>query len=144
MPHKKLNENIDIKCNAHDALSTIIPMYEYYCKNHVRIPPYCDSFFHRRLSDRKHWLQNAYTICICVKVIYLWFIKELRMNNSLGNTISEAVYRRGTESTRTTYRILNATQLDLQLPVESMPITTKVVSSNPFHGEVYSMQRCVI
>ena len=34
--------------------------------------------------------------------------------------------------------------LDLQLPVQSMPITTKVVSSNPAHGEVYSIQHYVI
>jgi hypothetical protein len=27
--------------------------------------------------------------------------------------------------------------LDLQLPVQSVPITAKVVSSNPAHGEVY-------
>jgi len=30
--------------------------------------------------------------------------------------------------------------LDLQLPVQSVPITTKVVSSNPVYGEVYSIQ----
>jgi hypothetical protein len=30
--------------------------------------------------------------------------------------------------------------LDLQLTVQSVPITTKVVSSNPVHGEVYSIQ----
>ena len=35
-------------------------------------------------------------------------------------------------------------QLDLQLPVQSVHITTKVVSSNPVHGEVYSMQHYVI
>jgi len=28
-------------------------------------------------------------------------------------------------------------QLDLQLPVQSVPIATKVVSSNPDHGELY-------
>ena len=28
-------------------------------------------------------------------------------------------------------------QLDLQLPVQSVPITTQVVSSNPVHGQVY-------
>ena len=33
---------------------------------------------------------------------------------------------------------------DLQLPVQSMHITTKVVSSNPVHGEVYSIQHYVI
>jgi hypothetical protein len=35
-------------------------------------------------------------------------------------------------------------QLDLQLLVQSMSITTKAVSSNPVHGEVYSIQYCVI
>ena len=35
-------------------------------------------------------------------------------------------------------------QLDLQLPVHSVSITTKVVSSNPFHGEVYSIQHYMI
>jgi len=35
--------------------------------------------------------------------------------------------------------------LDLQLPVQSVPITTNVVSSNPvqLHGEVYSIQHYV-
>jgi protein gp37 len=30
------------------------------------------------------------------------------------------------------------------IPVQSVPITTKVVSSNPAHGEVYSIQYYVI
>ena len=34
--------------------------------------------------------------------------------------------------------------LDLQIPMQPLPITTKVVSSNPTHGEVYSMQHYVI
>jgi hypothetical protein len=34
--------------------------------------------------------------------------------------------------------------LNLQLQVQSVPITTKVVSSNLAHGEVYSMQHYVI
>jgi hypothetical protein len=35
-------------------------------------------------------------------------------------------------------------ELDLQLLVQSMPITTKGVSTNPVHGEVYSIQHYVI
>ena len=35
-------------------------------------------------------------------------------------------------------------KLNLQLPLQSVPITTKVVSSNPVHGEVYSIQHYVI
>ena len=34
--------------------------------------------------------------------------------------------------------------MDLQLPMQSVPITTKVVSLNPTHGEVYSIQHYVI
>ena len=35
-------------------------------------------------------------------------------------------------------------QLDLQLPVQLVPFTTIVVSSNPAHGDVYSIQHYVI
>jgi len=34
--------------------------------------------------------------------------------------------------------------MDLQLSVQSVPITTKIVNSNPAHGEVYSIQHDVI
>jgi hypothetical protein len=37
-----------------------------------------------------------------------------------------------------------AWQLDLQLPMQSVPITTIVVSSNPAHGGMYSIQHYVI
>jgi len=33
--------------------------------------------------------------------------------------------------------------VDLQLPVQSVPITTKFVSLNPEHGKKYSMQHYV-
>jgi hypothetical protein len=44
------------------------------------------------------------------------------------------------------YRLwgLSWSYLDLQLPVQSVPITTNVVSSNPVHGEVYSKQHYMI
>jgi hypothetical protein len=34
--------------------------------------------------------------------------------------------------------------LDLQLPMQSVPILTKVVSSNTAYGDVYSLQHYVI
>jgi len=34
--------------------------------------------------------------------------------------------------------------MDLQLPEQSVPIATKVVSLNPVHGKVYSIQYYVI
>ena len=35
-------------------------------------------------------------------------------------------------------------ELDLQLPMQSVPISTNVVRSNPDQGEVYSIQLYVI
>ena len=35
-------------------------------------------------------------------------------------------------------------KLDLQLTIQSVPITSKVVSSNPVHGEMYSIQHYMI
>ena len=35
-------------------------------------------------------------------------------------------------------------EFTIQLPVQSVPITTKVVSLNPAHGKMYSMQHYVI
>ena len=35
-------------------------------------------------------------------------------------------------------------ELDLQLHVQSVPMTTKVVSSNPVHGEVHWIQHYLI
>jgi hypothetical protein len=35
--------------------------------------------------------------------------------------------------------LFNATFLDLQLPVQSVPIITNIVSSNPVHGEVTTL-----
>jgi hypothetical protein len=35
-------------------------------------------------------------------------------------------------------------KLDLQLPVQTMLITTKVMGFNPAHGKVYLIQHCVI
>jgi len=35
-------------------------------------------------------------------------------------------------------------QLDLQLPMQTVPITTNAVSSNPLHVTVYSIQHYVI
>ena len=49
-----------------------------------------------------------------------------------------------TDNTVGTIVVVIVWQLDLQLPVQSVPIATKVVSSNPIHGKVYSIQRYVI
>jgi hypothetical protein len=45
---------------------------------------------------------------------------------------------------RTDHRGRDCMAVGLQLPVQSVPITTKVVSLNPVHDEVYSIQHYVI
>jgi len=45
---------------------------------------------------------------------------------------------------KNTFMVVIAWQLDLQLPVKSLPITTKVVSSKPVHGELYLIPHYVI
>jgi hypothetical protein len=40
--------------------------------------------------------------------------------------------------------VVIAWYFDLQQPMQSVPITTKVVSSNPVHGEAHSIQHYVI
>ena len=40
--------------------------------------------------------------------------------------------------------VVVAWEMDLQLIMQSVPITTKVVMLNPTHGEVYSIQHYVI
>ena len=40
--------------------------------------------------------------------------------------------------------VMTIWELYLQLPMQSVPITTNIVSSDPFHGEVYLIQHYVI
>jgi hypothetical protein len=40
--------------------------------------------------------------------------------------------------------VLIVWELDLQLPMQSVPITTNVVSTNPVHGVVYSKQHYLL
>jgi len=44
----------------------------------------------------------------------------------------------------TVVAIVDMIVVDLQLPVQSVPITTKAVSLNPVHSEMYSIQHYVI
>ena len=53
-------------------------------------------------------------------------------------------YRRNIKKNNGAVVVVIVWLFDLQLPVQSVPITTKVESSNPVHGELYSMQNYVI
>jgi hypothetical protein len=52
-------------------------------------------------------------------------------------------YRRNIKKNNGAVVVVIVWLFDLQLPVQSVPITTKVESSNPIHGELYSMQNYV-
>jgi hypothetical protein len=53
---------------------------------------------------------------------------QLKFNQIYTNSINEHIFN----------------FINLQLPVQSLPITTDVMSSNAVHGEMYTVQHCVI
>ena len=77
-------------------------------------------------------VQILNVVCLCTDIMCCYFLKFLNKNiipTFLGDVVVVIVI---------------AQQLDLQLPMQSVPITIKVVSSNPVHGEVYLIQHYVI
>ena len=56
-------------------------------------------------------------------------------NGSLMNLVFLSI--RYTNKDEGAFLVMIIWSLDLQLPVQSMPITTKVVSSDPIHDEVH-------
>ena len=66
-------------------------------------------------------------ICVVHSELYLCSQLALTVSMLAGATVVVIVWK-----------------LDLQLPAQSVPITTKIVSSNHVQGEVYSMQHYVI
>jgi hypothetical protein len=66
-----------------------------------------------------HNLRARYKSQLIYVCIHLWFFLLFRDRHGRDRTVVE-------------------------LPMQSVPITTKVASSNPVHGEVYSIQHYVI
>jgi hypothetical protein len=81
-------------------------------------------FYTDALTDT-HALKNRH-VRKCVRLWWKWYDNE---------TIVSYYY---------TGAVVVVWYLDWELPVQSMPITTRVVSSNTVHGEVYSIQHYVI
>ena len=74
--------------------------------------------------------------CLCIIYIHFFIIKIYKYVSFIISCIKSRVYN---------YLIILGTvvavivwQLDLQLPIQSVPITTNVVSSNLDQGEVYN------
>ena len=86
-----------------------------------------------------HLLMKGTVISI-VDVALCWRWKA----QSDANTWCCPLFQMNLKSGRWVIMVLIVWQLVLQLPVQSVPITTKVVSSNPTHGEVYSILHYVI
>ena len=55
---------------------------------------------------------------------------------ALYTSTTRARYTSATRARKVDVVVVIVVQLDLQLPEQSVPITTKVVSSNPVHGEM--------
>ena len=67
-------------------------------------------------------------------MLLFFFVKSSMSNYSIFSVLPKISYA---------YMDSNAGK-GLQLPMQSVPTTTKVVSSNPVHGEVYWIQHYVI
>ena len=73
---------------------------------------------------------NAKQTCFTITfIIYFMIYKSL---------FTASKYKQGA------FVIVIIWRLDLQLPMQSVPITTKVMCLNPVHGEVYLIQHYVI
>ena len=72
------------------------------------------------IKESKYVFYHVYKKEAVVVMIYLVMIKESKY-------VFYDEYKEG--------MIVIVWQLDLQLPVQSVPVTTKIVSSNPAHGE---------
>ena len=68
--------------------------------------------------------------------------RNYRENTGKGKIFLASVVSSGYTITISTVMIISL--MDLQLPVQSMLTTTKVVSTNPAHVEVYSIQHYLI
>ena len=66
--------------------------------------------------------------------------KSHKQTNSISRTL---IYDRRL-STFGAVLVVIEWQFNLQLPVQSVSITTKIISSNPIHNKVYSIQHYVI
>ena len=94
------------------------------------------------LSDKPFLLQCYTNMTECrtqnkIRRNVQYTIKYIQMyNGKIGDDLFQILVRAVMD--------VIAWQLDLQLPVQSVPIITKVVNSNPVHGEVHSIQYYVI
>ena len=86
--------------------------------------------FHSRLLIQ--FLENTeYTVIFSLAISYL--------QRYVKNVFKNLLFKKS-ELLSDIYMFTEICKLDLQLPVQSVPITTKIVSLNPSHGDVYSIQ----
>jgi hypothetical protein len=121
--HRTTNEN-SWKYIAHKKLLKIFfhvqgeSHFQYTWHSFKYIPKGYSSYFYIRVSSRILWTMDN----VIFARQYLHMLSTVMLWNH--------------------HRVLWL--FDLQKPTQSMPITTKVVSSNPTHFKVYSMQHYVI
>jgi hypothetical protein len=99
-------------------------------KNNVRI----ECYKYRVNSIRKHLISFLFLLSFMIWIYFVHICVNILVCHYCitSSTLSGAVMD------------VIVWYLDLQLPVQSVPIATKVVSSSPVHGEVYSIQYYVI
>ena len=93
------------------------------------------------------YFQHIFDLALVVSVAGVFVIRS-HTNIFLGNQLFVAmeiqILRSFPYFIKGAVVVVNVWQLDLQLPVQLVPITTKAVSLNPVHDKVYSIQYYVI
>ena len=103
----------------------------------------------------KSWVKFVFFLCLGWRVrahrtrnkyLYTgsWFVSSQRLQTEGSGLCRHNKVKFTRQRFLGTIRVVIVLYLNLQLLVQSVPITTKFVSSNPIYGEVYSIQHYVI
>ena len=104
------------------------------CMKHI----ICDTLIALLIINFLNVIRKLRHIVYCnVRVLFLHVLLYTSHSTLLGYHVTSCVLQQGP-------MLVILCQLDFQLQVQSVPITTNAMSSNPAHGKVYSIQLYMI
>jgi hypothetical protein len=129
MAHHFLNDLIYICFNIYSCSRSEYSWNTAYCRTIYNIVTNADlcALIARKFVNQKNYITESKNNCN-VRSIIMYNLKIKRHCTSKCKICN----------------VLTDSFISFQLPVQSVPITTKVASSNPIHGEMYSIQHYVI
>ena len=94
---------------------------------------WCSGYLVNLKANVRYCIHGASIICLVRDSSAVWRQRNLGLSFVMSLSFTEAIVV-----------LIAYGSWILQLPVQSVPTTTKVVSLNPVHGEVYSIKHYVI